>query len=250
MLYPEARFLPAGDRSLVMEFGDAIDPSINARIRTMAQAIENRPDLAIEEIIPTYRSLQIFYSPLETDFGQLKEKLHAIESQLPQDAGRDYRIVEIPTIYGGDYGPDLAFVAQHNGLTMDEVIAIHTGTDYLLYMLGFTPGFSYLGGMDERIATPRLSQPRVNIPAGSAGIAGSQTGIYPIDSPGGWQLIGRTPLRMYDPQAETPILLKAGDYVRFRAIDQAEYDDIAKQVLAGEYEVRIDIGGEVRHGSD
>lgn len=248
MLYEQAKFLPAGDRSLVMEFGDTIDPAINARIRSMAQAIEEAKDLPIEEIIPTYRSIQIFYSPLRIDVAELQSKLRSLEEGLPEDTGSDYRIVEIPVVYGGDYGPDLSFVAEHNQLTEEEVIRIHTGTDYLLYMLGFTPGFSYLGGMSEAIATPRLIKPRVKIPAGSVGIAGTQTGVYPIDSPGGWQLIGKTPLRMYDPLAETPVLLKAGDYVRFVEIDEAEFEKIAEAVTEGSYQVKISQGGELRHG--
>lgn len=250
MLYDKAIFHPAGDRSLVMEFGDGIEPAINARIRSMAKAIEHSSQIEIEEIIPTYRSIQIFYSPLKIDVAELREKLRAIEEALPEDAGSDYRIVSIPTVYGGEYGPDLEFVAEHNGLSVAEVIEIHTSTDYLLYMLGFTPGFSYLGGMSERIATPRLLKPRVKIPAGSVGIAGSQTGVYPIDSPGGWQLIGRTPLKMYDPLAETPVLLKAGDYVRFVAIDEATYQSILEQVSQGTYQVEIIEGGELRHGND
>ena len=250
MLYDQAIFHPAGARSLVMEFGDGIEPVINARIRLMAKAIETSEEIEIDEIIPTYRSIQIFYSPLTIDVAELIEQLRAIEAALPEDAGSDYRIVSIPTVYGGDFGPDLEHVAEHNGLTPEEVIRIHTGTDYLLYMLGFTPGFSYLGGMSETIATPRLLKPRVKIPAGSVGIAGSQTGVYPIDSPGGWQLIGRTPLKMYDPLAETPVLLKAGDYVRFVAIDQAEYEAIEQQVAQGTYQVSIEQGGELNHGDD
>lgn len=144
-------------------------------------------------------------------------------------------VLEIPVLYGGEYGPDLEFVAKHAGKTAEEVIQIHTSTEYLIYMLGFTPGFAYLGGMDESIATPRLKQPRVKIPAGSVGIAGSQTGVYPIDSPGGWQLIGQTPVRMYDPTRQEPILVKAGDYVRFCAITPFEFKAIQEQIEAGVY---------------
>lgn len=248
MLYEKAVFHPAGDRSLVMEFGDSIDPAINARIRSMAKAIEESSELQVDEIIPTYRSIQLFYSPLEIDVQDLMEKLTELEKALPEEASADYRIVEIPTIYGGEYGPDLGHVAEHNGLTEEEVIEIHTGTDYLLYMLGFTPGFSYLGGMSEKIATPRLQKPRVKIPAGSAGIAGTQTGIYPVDSPGGWQLIGRTAVKLYDPLAQTPVLLKAGDYVRFVSVGEEEYRKIEEQVEAGTFTVHIQEGGELRNG--
>ena len=147
-------------------------------------------------------------------------------------------MLEIPVLYGGEeMGPDLGFVAEHNHKTPDEVIRIHTSTEYLIYMLGFTPGFTYLGGMSEEIAAPRLAQPRVRIPAGSVGIAGSQTGVYPIDSPGGWQLIGRTPVRMYDPDRAVPILPKAGQYIKFYAIDQTEFDRIAALEASSGYTV-------------
>ena len=140
-------------------------------------------------------------------------------SDLVQSGG----LVELPVLYGGFCGPDLSFVAQHAGMTEQQIIDIHSAADYLIYMLGFTPGFPYLGGMDARIAVPRLSSPRVKIPAGSVGIAGEQTGVYPIASPGGWQIIGRTPLKLFDPGREQPFLLSAGQTVRFVPIDEAEY---------------------------
>ena len=138
-------------------------------------------------------------------------------------------------LYGGEEGPDIQFVAAHNGLSVKEVIELHTSGLYLIYMLGFTPGFTYLGGMSDKIATPRLTVPRVSIPAGSVGIADSQTGIYPLQSPGGWQLIGRTPVKMYDPDRTEPILPKAGQYIKFYAIDRAEYDRIAALEAANSY---------------
>jgi KipI family sensor histidine kinase inhibitor len=142
-------------------------------------------------------------------------------------------VIEIPTLYGGDSGPDLDYVASHNGLTPEEVVQIHASGTYRIYMLGFTPGFPYLGGMDERIATPRLETPRTKISGGSVGIAGAQTGIYPIDSPGGWQIIGRTPLALYDPQREEPILLQAGESIRFVPIDQETYDRLWQETREG-----------------
>ena len=166
------------------------------------------------------------------------KRLQGLLGRLDQTDLPPSDVLEIPVLYGGEAGPDLEFVAQHAGKTPEEVIRIHSAPEYLIYMLGFTPGFTYLGGMSEEIAAPRLTAPRVKIPAGSVGIAGAQTGVYPIDSPGGWQLIGRTPVRMYDPDRETPILPQAGQYIHFYPIDQAEYDRIAAQEAAGGYVCR------------
>ncbi|NLY73078.1 MAG: 5-oxoprolinase subunit PxpB [Tissierellia bacterium] len=234
----EIKFLPAGDRALVMEFGQEIDPAINARIRASLRALDRaKPDYLLETI-PTYRSLLIIYDPIKIGYQELTEELRDLISTGDEEE-QTIKIVEIPVIYGGDYGPDLDYVAQHNGLDKEEVIKIHSSQDYLVYMLGFTPGFSYLGGMDERIATPRLAEPRTKIPAGSTGIAGSQTGIYPIDSPGGWQLIGRTPVKLYDPLSDPPVLLSAGDFVRFIPIDIEDYKRIEKEVEEGSYQVKV-----------
>ncbi|NLC04505.1 MAG: 5-oxoprolinase subunit PxpB, partial [Tissierellia bacterium] len=210
-MYNEIKFLTAGDKSIVMEFGNTVDPEINSRIRNMAMAIENSDLIGISEIIPTYRSILVIYDPLLIEYKQLILSLKELADNLGDESEAEPRIVELPTAYGGEYGPDIEFVANHNNLTVEEVIKFHSSTDYLVYMLGFTPGFGYLGGMKKEIETPRLQVPRIKIPAGSTGIAGNQTGIYPIDSPGGWQLIGRTPVRLYDPLAEVPILLNAGD---------------------------------------
>ena len=146
------------------------------------------------------------------------------------------RIFEIPVCYGGEYGPDIQNIAEHAGLSQEEVIQIHSSRDYLIYMLGFLPGFTYLGGLDERLHTPRLANPRIRIPAGSVGIGGSQTGIYPLDSPGGWQLMGMTPVKTYDPSRETPILVEAGDYIRFVPVEEEEYLQIKEAVSRGEYQ--------------
>ena len=231
----EIRFLMAGDSALVAEFGNAISPAINARIRAFNIALEQAKLPGILELLPTYRSVMIQYDPMVIGTDALKAKLSAIAKNLDSIAIPPASVVELPVLYGGEMGPDLAFVAEHAGITPDEVIKLHTEPEYLIYMLGFTPGFTYLGGMDESIATPRLKQPRVKIPAGSVGIAGSQTGVYPIDSPGGWQLIGRTPVRMYDPNRAEPILPKAGEYIKFYAITQEEFDEIARQEAAGTY---------------
>ena len=232
----DVRFLLTGDTSVCVEFGNEISEAINAKIRAYNIALQNSKIPGIVETVPTYRSLMIHYDPEVILCAPLMEELRGLLGKLDQIRIPPSEVIEIPVLYGGEeMGPDLAFVAEHAGKTQEEVIQIHTSTEYLIYMLGFTPGFTYLGGMDESIATPRLKQPRVKIPAGSVGIAGSQTGVYPIDSPGGWQLIGLTPVRMYDPDRAEPILPKDGEYIKFYSITKAEFDEIAAQEAAGTY---------------
>lgn len=236
---PTVRFLLTGDTSLSVEFGNEISEEINAQIRAFTIALEKSDIPGLIELVPTYRACMIHYDPGVIAYAALRKRLTGVLDHLDSIAIPPSDVLEIPVLYGGEeMGPDLAFVAAHAGLSEQEVVKIHTSAEYLIYMLGFTPGFTYLGGMSERIAAPRLQQPRVRIPAGSVGIAGKQTGVYPIDSPGGWQLIGRTPVKMYDPKRETPILPKAGQYIRFRAVDRAEYDEIAAAAEKGEYVCR------------
>jgi KipI family sensor histidine kinase inhibitor len=235
-MYQRARFLPAGDKALAVELGDSITPEINRKVRDLLVAIESQEIPGLVDLVPTYRSLLVYYDPLRLSLSDLEERLTALEQKLDQAPFKAPRVLEIPTLYGGDYGPDIGEVAEHNGLAPEEVIQIHSGAEYLVYMMGFTPGFPYLGGMSERIATPRLQTPRTAIPAGSVGIAEQQTGVYPIESPGGWQLIGRTPVQLFDPQRDPPVVVTAGDYVRFVPITEEAYHDIQQQVLAGSYQ--------------
>ena len=232
------RILPTGDSSVSVEFGNEISEAVNRRVRAYRLVLEKAGVPGITETVPTYRSLMIHYDPFVIPYGALREKLEALLAQTDQVGIPAGLVLEIPVLYGGEAGPDLAFVAAHAGLSEEEVIRIHSSAEYLIYMLGFTPGFTYLGGMDERIAAPRLTEPRVRIPAGSVGIAGTQTGIYPVDSPGGWQLIGRTPVRMYDPARDKPILPEAGQYIRFFPVTQDEYDRILREVESGIYTVQ------------
>ncbi len=235
-MYERPRILSAGDRALVVELGDAISPDINRRVRNLTLAIEKTRVPGVFDLVPTYRSLLVYYDPLAVSYAQLHDRLHELAQNLDEQAIEKPRVVHIPVAYGGERGPDIEFVASHAGLTIDEVIRIHTGADYLVYMMGFSPGFAYMGGLSKKLVTPRLKTPRTEIPAGSVGIAESQTGIYPIASPGGWQLVGRTPLRMFDPNREPPAVLSAGDYVRFVAIEESEYAEIERRANEGAYE--------------
>ena len=241
---PNVRFLLTGDTSLSAEFGNEISESINAQIRAFTIALEKSGIPGIVELVPTYRSCMIHYDPGVISCAVLTHRLEGLLDKLDSINIPPSDVLEVPVLYGGEMGPDLSFVAEHAGIPEQEVVDIHTSTEYLIYMLGFTPGFTYLGGMSDKLETPRLKQPRVKIPAGSVGIAGKQTGVYPIDSPGGWQLIGRTPVKMYDPDRETPILPKAGQYIKFRSVDQKEYDDIAAKAAKGQYVCRTYPRGE------
>lgn len=239
---PEVRFLPAGEGTLDVEFGNAVHPKINAKIRKLVGSLRQTPIRGIIETVPTFRSLMIVYDPCRIGYDRLVRKLKKRLASLSFVETEGGKIIEIPVCYGGEFGEDLGNVAAHAGLSPEEVIRRHSKPDYLIYMLGFLPGFVYLGGLDKQLVTPRLATPRTRIPAGSVGIGGEQTGIYPLDSPGGWQLIGRTPLRPYDPAREEPIFYRAGDSIRFRPIDVDEYHEIEAQVAAGTYRLRTGEG--------
>jgi len=215
--------LPCGECALTVQLGTVIAEPVADAVRAFAAGLEEAKLPGIRELVPTYCTVMVHYDPAVWGFEELTQRLTALADRLEASSAGESDLVEIPVLYGGEAGPDLNFVAEHNGLTPEEVIRRHTAPAYLVYMLGFTPGFPYLGGMDESIAAPRLKTPRVRIPAGSVGIAGTQTGVYPIDSPGGWQLIGRTPLRLFDMEGENKFLLKAGQRVRFVPIDEGEF---------------------------
>lgn len=293
MKYDTPKFLMSGECSLIVEFGNGIDPDINLEVQKLMREIESLQMEEIVETVPTYRSLLIQYNPLLISFSEMtaivRERLSGKKSNkhrknhtknawfVPIGGGFDnggfgnefdssgfgglrdgsgesadgfssrgsgsgglrdsgfadprpscdedgyVRLIEIPTLYGGEHGPDLAYIAEYAGRSETDVVRMHSGRDYLVYMMGFMPGFPYLGGLDPRIAAPRLSDPRSKILAGSVGIAGEQTGVYPSDSPGGWRLIGRTPRKLYDPSAEQPVQISSGDYVRFVPVGISEY---------------------------
>ena len=232
--------MPVGDQALVIEFGDHIKPECNARVHSLTHALDSSTPTGVVAVIPTYRSLLIQYDASLVGYNDLANQLRDIDANSHDHEILTNRIVHLPTMYGLEFGPDLEFVAQHSGLSAEEVIRVHATTDYLVYMVGFTPGFPYLGGMSDQIATPRLETPRNSIPAGSVGIAESQTGVYPIDTPGGWGILGRTPLKLFDTSRERPSLIAAGDYVRFVPLsNKDEYQMIEEQIMKGEYKPTV-----------
>lgn len=226
------RILPAGDRALVIEFGSGIDEPTNTRVRTLAVYLDRLAHPAIVETVPTYRSLIVHFDPLRLAHADIVEIVEESERQSAAVTLPPSIVVEIPTAYGGAYGPDLEDVAALCGLTPEEVIAIHAGVEYRIFMLGFTPGFPYLGGMSPTIAVPRLATPRTLVPAGSVGIAARQTGIYPTASPGGWRIIGRTPVRLFDAAQTPPVVFVAGDRVKFTPVPASDFDALQAEVHA------------------
>ena len=223
------RFLPCGDSAMTVEFSSDMNERTNRQIRYVAAALAEKGVKGISECVPTFCSLTVYYDPFRISAKKIKSTILSIMAGYREDAGETRRVFLIPVCYDGQHAPDMEDVCKLTGLTKEQVISIHAGTDYLLYMLGFLPGFPYLGGMDKRIEDPRLDSPRTTIPVGAVGIGGKQTGIYPLASPGGWRLIGRTPVKVYDPQREDPIVYRAGDYIRFCPITEAEFDKIAAE---------------------
>jgi KipI family sensor histidine kinase inhibitor len=220
---PPILIRPAGESAAWVRFGDplssTVDADLNRRVHALAQALGADPLPGLGEAVAGYAALVVQYDPLACSFAQVEAHVRAALRKTEAAAVRPTRTVEIAVVYGGEDGPDLAFVAQHCGLSEAEVVRIHSGGAYPVYMMGFAPGFPYLGGMDVRIAAPRLETPRSQVPAGSVGIAGQQTGIYPLATPGGWRIIGQTSARLFDPLGEPPFLLSPGDVVRFSAVE-------------------------------
>lgn len=244
----KAKILNAGESGLIVEFGNQISPIINAKVNKLNELIKTDKWSGVIETIPTYRSLLVLFDPLSISKLELKTKIEVLMPQLENVAqGKNSRIVSIPVCYEQELAPDMEFVCKHTGLSAHEVIQIHTEPEYLVYMIGFMAGFPYLGGMNEKLATPRLSQPRTQIPAGAVGIADKQTGIYPVVSPGGWQLIGCTPVPIYNPSSSQPFLFAAGDFLKFKSIDSKEYQEILRAVQLGEYSPEYKIMGGGSH---
>jgi KipI family sensor histidine kinase inhibitor len=223
------RLLPFGDAALTVEFGNEIDPALNERVIAFADALRARGWPGVIDIVPTYRSVTIHVDPLLLDVATLADRLHELSPTLLRHTAHSRTRHRIPVLYGGEWGPDLEELASSAKLSVADVISLHTSVEYRVYMLGFSPGFPYLGTVPERLAMPRLATPRTSVPAGSVGIAGGQTGIYPTATPGGWRLIGRTPVTLYRPADSKPFLLSPGDLVRFEPIGPEEFNRFRRE---------------------
>lgn len=219
---PDWNLSRAGDATLVIEFEQKIEPAINDRAIALAVKLRSIGRVGIQDIVESYCDVTVHYDPLATNVEALILDLEALAGQV-EVADIDGRKLVVPVCYGRSYGPDLVAVARFGECSTVDVIKRHTSVTYRVYMLGFLPGFAYMGSVDERIAMPRRETPRLGVPKGSVGIAGSQTGIYPSEGPGGWQLIGQTPLKSFDASRPEPFLFRAGDTVRFEAVGESEY---------------------------
>ena len=206
---------PLGDSALLVELGDKIDSAVNQRVHALNALLRTKNIAGIIETVPAYCTLLIHYDPLILTFDQVTLWVRDKLTQVDDSLNRKPRQLEVPTRYGGASGPDLEAVAVSKGISAADVVRIHSEREYTVYMMGFTPGFPYLGTLDERLIMPRLETPRTLVKAGTVAIAGSQTGIYPLDSPGGWHLIGWTPLKLFDPTSEAPFLFFPGDIIKF-----------------------------------
>lgn len=231
-----------GDSAIIIEFDKNINIETHIKVKTLTTYLNEHPFLGMIECVPAFTTVTVFYdvfkiynenfknnrrqsfSSEESPYSIVKSIIEKILASLEDCVEDKPRTIEIPVCYGGDFGPDLEYVAKYNGITTEEVIDIHSSGEYLVYMIGFAPGFPYLGGMSERIAAPRRQSPRFLIPDGTVGIAGKQTGVYPIGTPGGWQLIGKTPLELFRPKDHIPSLLRAGDIIKFKSISLSEYN--------------------------
>lgn len=236
------KIFPLGDSAIIIEFDKSINIGTHLKVRALTTYLNEHPFLGMVECVPAFTTVTVFYDTFkiyneilksnrkqrffceESPYSIVKSIIEKILVSVEDCVEDKPRTIEIPVCYGGEFGPDLEYVAKYNNITTEEVIDIHSKREYLVYMIGFAPGFPYLGGMSERIATPRRESPRLLIPAGTVGIAGAQTGVYPIGTPGGWQLIGRTPLELFRPKDNIPSLLSAGDIIKFKAISLSEYN--------------------------
>jgi KipI family sensor histidine kinase inhibitor len=230
------RFLPAGDKALVVEFGDTIERALSERVLRLAERLKELRLQGVIETLPTFRSLLVRYDPLQTSGAALEKEISA---HLADEAGArgETRLWHIPACYDRRCAPDLDEVAERTKLTTDDVVARHSGTDFLVYVVGFAAGFPYMGDLPAELVLPRRADPRVRVPAGSIAMATTLTGIYPLESPGGWHLIGAAPIRLFDPTWKRPALLRPGDFAKFEPVNFAEYERVRAAVERNDFDV-------------
>jgi inhibitor of KinA len=228
------RIRPLGDSALLITLGDHISPRVHSAVRKAARRIAAARIPGVTDIVPAFASVAVHYDPAcaaldgrDTPYEWTRDRVASALAGTDDAADVAGRLVDIPVCYGGAHGPDLEELAAAHSMTADEVIRLHAEPEYMVYMLGFLPGFPYLGGLAPELATPRRAVPRTHVPSGSVGIGGEQTGIYPLESPGGWHLIGRTPLRLFTPEQDPPTFVAIGDRIRFRRITEAEFHALA-----------------------
>ncbi|GAA0435351.1 5-oxoprolinase subunit PxpB [Lentibacillus halophilus] len=231
----------AGDAAIRIQFNEEVSPELNRKIRAFCKRLSDHAVRGVTEWVPAYHTVHVYYEPDVVSYENLHDRLLDIaysDSECPKET---VTRVKIPVLYGGKAGPDIAQVADSSGVSEQRVMEKHAGVDYLIYMIGFLPGFPYLGGLPEDLATPRLDNPRSHVPEGAVGIAGSQTGIYPLASPGGWNIIGRTPVKLFDPSRDDPFLYRAGDRIRFVPISEREYERIETHVQNNTFQIEKEV---------
>lgn len=224
---------PLGDSALIIGFGDVIEESVNRKVLSLSRRIKQACIVGVLDVATAYSSITVHYDVIEVikkhpgkpAFVTIKENLETLLSQPTEGFSEHMRRLKVPVCYAAKYAPDINDIALHTNLTVEDIVQLHTSIKYRVYMVGFLPGFAYMGEVDERIAVPRKQEPRLQVVAGSVGIAGRQTGIYPLTSPGGWQIIGRTPLKLFDKNKQEPVLITAGDEVEFFSITEDEFDN-------------------------
>lgn len=226
-----------GDAAVSISFGDKISLEVHEHVLLLTRHLANQQLQGIVEWIPTYTSVTVYYRPDQTTYTKLCDRLTSMIESLELSTSPKRELIHIPVVYGDEFGPDIDDVASYTGMEVEVLINLHSTPIYQVYMIGFVPGFPYMGGMDRRLSTPRLASPRNSVPPGSVGIAGEQTGVYPLDTPGGWRIIGRTPVHLYNSEQKIPSLLKAGDMVQFVPISRDHFAKISEEVRQGVFQV-------------
>jgi inhibitor of KinA len=228
--------LPLGDRALVIRFDEKISIEINRQVTLLESWISKSDIAGIQEMIPAFRTLTVFYDPLMCSFESLCKQITNGIHHLSNPMSTKKIIYEIPVCYEGEFALDLKDLSEYTGLSVKDIVSIHTKEPYYIYMLGFLPGFPYLGGLDDTLSMPRLKKPRAKVAAGSVGIAGNQTGIYPVESPGGWRIIGQTPLTLFDTSKNMHVPYRAGDWIQFYSVSKKEFYSIQTESKDGNYQ--------------